>query len=151
MTPDCIVWSHIFVSAGFLSGRPRVIPGGAEDESGVAGNGGGRSRRWAKSDAAANDDLLAGGTLQQQAEHWFSPIYDVHVLEGVAAGDAFSGAYLHALAFGFAGQEAVDYAIAGSVLKLTIPGDSNFALPSRNVRKPPFETSHIVSKGGLRT
>lgn len=76
--------------------------------------------------SAANDDLLAGGTLQQQAEHWFSPIYDVHVLEGVAAGDAFSGAYLHALTFGFTGQEAVDYAIAGSVLKLTIPGDSNF-------------------------
>lgn len=70
--------------------------------------------------------MLAGGTLQQQAKHWFSPIYDVRVLEGVAAGDAFSGAYLQALAFGFAGQEAVDYAIAGSVLKLTIPGDSNF-------------------------
>lgn len=73
--------------------------------------------------SAANDDLLAGAEASEQ--HWFSPIYDMHVLEGVAAGDAFSGAYLHALVNGMAGQEAIDYAIAGSVLKLTVRGDSN--------------------------
>lgn len=73
--------------------------------------------------SASNDNLLAGS--QPSDEHWFSPIYDMHVFEGVAAGDAFSGAYLHALTFGMSGQDAIDYAIAGSVLKLTIPGDSN--------------------------
>lgn len=73
--------------------------------------------------SAANDDLLAQSSGTE--EIWFSPEHKVHVLEGVAAGDAFSGAYLHALTHGFAGQEAIDYAIAGSVLKLTIPGDSN--------------------------
>lgn len=73
--------------------------------------------------SAANDDLLAGAEPHDQ--HWFSPVYDMHVLEGVAAGDAFSGAYLHALVNGFAPQEAIDYAIAGSVLKLTVRGDSN--------------------------
>lgn len=73
--------------------------------------------------SAANDDLLTGA--QAANEHWFSPIYNMHVLEGVAAGDAFSGAYLHALTFGMTGQDAIDYAIAGSVLKLTVPGDSN--------------------------
>lgn len=73
--------------------------------------------------SSADDDLLADA--QSLPEHWFSPMYDMHVLEGVAAGDAFAGAYLHALTFGMTGQEAIDYAIAGSVLKLTIPGDYN--------------------------
>ena len=58
-------------------------------------------------------------------EHWYSPVHDVHVLEGVAAGDAFGAGLLHALAADMAPQEAVDYAIAASVLKLTIRGDSN--------------------------
>lgn len=49
----------------------------------------------------------------------------MHVLEGVAAGDAFSGAYLHALLHGYDPQDVIDYAIAGSVLKLTVRGDSN--------------------------
>ena len=79
--------------------------------------------------SAENDDLLAGSSLGAE-KHWFSPVHNVHVLEGVAAGDAFSGAYLHALTCGFAGQEAIDYAIAGSVLKLTIRGDSNLVTES---------------------
>lgn len=56
---------------------------------------------------------------------YFSPVHHVHVLEGVAAGDAFAGALLHALLHGFGPQEAIDYAIAGSVLKLTVRGDFN--------------------------
>ena len=58
-------------------------------------------------------------------EHWFSAEHDVHVLEGVAAGDAFNAGLLHALLHGFEPQRAVDYAIAASVLKLTVRGDSN--------------------------
>ena len=61
----------------------------------------------------------------ESGEHWFSPAHDVHVLEGVAAGDAFNAGLLHALLHGFDGQKAIDYAIAASILKLTIKGDSN--------------------------
>lgn len=57
--------------------------------------------------------------------HWFSPVHDVLVLEGVAAGDAFNAGLLHALLHGFEAQQAIDYAIAASVLKLSIRGDSN--------------------------
>lgn len=80
---------------------------------------------------SATDDLLPHGAPGEPAgtdaagSWWFSSVYDMHVLEGVAAGDAFSGAYLHALLHSYAPQRAVDYAIAGSVLKLTIHGDSN--------------------------
>ena len=57
--------------------------------------------------------------------HVFSAVHDVNVLEGVAAGDAFNAGLIHALLHGFDPQRAVDYAIAASVLKLTIRGDSN--------------------------
>ena len=58
-------------------------------------------------------------------EYWFSPAHDVHVLEGVAGGDAFNAGLLHALLHGMDGQSAINYAIAASILKLTIRGDSN--------------------------
>lgn len=61
----------------------------------------------------------------RSGEHWFSPVHDVHVVEGVAAGDAFDAGLLHALLHGFAPQDAIDYAIAASCLKLTIRGDAN--------------------------
>lgn len=58
-------------------------------------------------------------------EHWYSPVHDAYVLEGVAAGDAFCAGLLHALAHRFDPQATIDYAIAASVLKLTIRGDAN--------------------------
>ena len=61
----------------------------------------------------------------ESGEHWFSPAHDVHVLEGVAAGDAFNAGLVHALTNDFDPQDAVNYAIAASILKLTIKGDSN--------------------------
>ena len=61
----------------------------------------------------------------ESGERWFSPAHDVHVLEGVAAGDAFNAGLVHALINGFDPQDAVNYAIAASILKLTIKGDSN--------------------------
>lgn len=63
--------------------------------------------------------------LSERDVHWFSPVHDVHVLEGVAAGDAFSAALIHAMLHDLDPQDAIDYAIAGSVLKLSIRGDSN--------------------------
>lgn len=59
-------------------------------------------------------------------EYAFSVIHDVNVLEGVAAGDAFNAGLLHALMKGYDLQKSIDYAIAASVLKLSIKGDSNF-------------------------
>lgn len=61
----------------------------------------------------------------QDDMHWYSPIHDVHVLEGVAAGDAFCAGLLHAFEANMGPQESIDYAIAASVLKLTIRGDLN--------------------------
>ena len=80
---------------------------------------------------AGNDDLMPGAPAPAaDGEHYFTPVHHMHVLEGVASGDAFGGAYVHALTHGFAPQDAIDYAIAGSVLKLTVRGDSNLVTES---------------------
>ena len=55
-----------------------------------------------------------------------SPVHHVHVLEGVGAGDAFGAGLVHALLAGWAEQETIDYAIAASVLKLGVRGDTNY-------------------------
>ena len=54
-----------------------------------------------------------------------SPIHHVHVLEGVGGGDAFGAGFMHAVLHGFNPQQTIDYAIAASVLKLTVRGDAN--------------------------
>ena len=73
---------------------------------------------------AGNDDLLQPAPAAE-GEHYFTPVHHMQVLEGVASGDAFGGAFVHAVTNGFAPQDAINYAIAGSVLKLTVRGDSN--------------------------
>ena len=82
------------------------------------------------------------GMLYEAASgrHWFSPVHDVHVLEGVAAGDAFNAGLIHALANGYEPQRAIDYAIAASVLKLSIRGDSNLVTEA--------EIAAVASSGG---
>ncbi len=73
----------------------------------------------------------------------FSPVHHVHVLEGVAAGDAFAAGLIHALMHGADLDEAASYAIAASVLKLTIRGDSNYVTAD--------EIAQVAHKGsGLR-
>jgi len=54
-----------------------------------------------------------------------TPVHTVHSLEAVGAGDAFAGALLHGLVNGFTPQKMIDFAIAGSVMKLMIQHDFN--------------------------
>ena len=73
-------------------------------------------------------------------QHWMSPVHDVHVLEGVAAGDAFNAGLLHAILHGYEPQRAIDYAIAASILKLSVRGDLNFVTES--------EIASVAASGG---
>lgn len=59
-------------------------------------------------------------------EATLSPVHHVHVLEGVGAGDAFGAGLVHALLAGWDAQRTIDYAIAASVLKLGVRGDTNY-------------------------
>jgi len=63
--------------------------------------------------------------LLKDNEMYESPVYRMHVYEGVASGDAFGAGLVHGMIHHFDGQKMVDYAISASVLKLTITGDLN--------------------------
>lgn len=65
------------------------------------------------------------GLVLKNGQFTESPAYKVDVLEGVAGGDAFGGGLMHGILNHFDNQELVDYAIAASVLKLTVQGDLN--------------------------
>ncbi|BAP85840.1 PfkB family carbohydrate kinase [Paucilactobacillus hokkaidonensis JCM 18461] len=63
--------------------------------------------------------------LLRDGKFYEAPIYQMHVMEGVAAGDAFGAGIVHGLVNNFVPQEQINYAMAASVLKLTISGDLN--------------------------
>lgn len=83
------------------------------------------------------------GMVYADGQAHFSSVHHMHVLEGVAAGDAYAAGLLHALLNGFDLDHASEYAIAASVLKLTIHGDANFVTAD--------EIEAVANKGaGLR-
>jgi 2-dehydro-3-deoxygluconokinase len=51
--------------------------------------------------------------------------YKMHVMEGVAAGDAFGAGLMHGLLHDYTPTELVQFGLAASVLKLTVSGDLN--------------------------
>ena len=63
--------------------------------------------------------------LVQNDKVYQGPTFDMHIFEGVAAGDAFGAGLVHALIHHFEPQRTINYAISASVLKLTIGGDLN--------------------------
>lgn len=63
--------------------------------------------------------------LYHQDTFYETKRYQMHVMEGVASGDAFGAGFIHGLHHNFSPQETVGYALAACVLKLTITGDLN--------------------------
>ncbi|MBA1393335.1 sugar kinase, partial [Lactobacillus sp. XV13L] len=70
------------------------------------------------------------GLMVDHGEVFDTPVYQMHVWEGVAAGDAFGAGLLHGILHNYDLQERIDFAIAASVLKLTISGDLNLVTES---------------------
>lgn len=65
------------------------------------------------------------GILYQGDQFYETPVHHINVMEGVAAGDAFGAGLLHGLLNKTEPQETIEFAIAASVLKLSISGDLN--------------------------
>ncbi|HEY3899044.1 MAG TPA: sugar kinase [Chthoniobacter sp.] len=63
--------------------------------------------------------------LFHEGEPYFSSRHEIAVVDRVGAGDSFSGALIFALLRGDPPQRAIDFAVAASTLKHTIPGDYN--------------------------
>lgn len=70
-----------------------------------------------------------------------SPVYRVHSLEAVGAGDAFAAALLHGIGSDFDAQKTIDFAITASVLKLMIQHDFNIVSEAEVLR--------LMKKGGV--
>lgn len=59
-------------------------------------------------------------------KHCFhSKTYDIDIVDRIGAGDAFSGGLIASLLKGYDIDQALDFAVAASCLKHTIPGDFN--------------------------
>jgi 2-dehydro-3-deoxygluconokinase len=59
-------------------------------------------------------------------EFLVGPRYDLtHITDRVGAGDSFAAGLIYALLTGSSDQQALDFAVAASALKHTIPGDFN--------------------------
>jgi 2-dehydro-3-deoxygluconokinase len=65
------------------------------------------------------------GLLVDRDGHAFSRHYDITVVDRVGAGDSFAAGLVHALVAGKDRQAAVEFAVAASALKHTVPGDLN--------------------------
>ncbi|QGP90698.1 2-dehydro-3-deoxygluconokinase [Neomoorella glycerini] len=63
--------------------------------------------------------------LYDGREFYRSRRYQIHIVDRVGGGDAFAGGLIYALTEGFVPAEALEFAVAASCLKHTIPGDFN--------------------------
>ena len=73
--------------------------------------------------AVEQSDWMA--ILYKDGKFYDTPVHDINVMEGVAAGDAFGAGLLHGMIENLEPQESIDFAIAASVLKLSVSGDLN--------------------------
>ena len=79
--------------------------------------------------------------LHNGKEFYVSTHYEVRdIVDRVGTGDAFAAGLLHGLVNGFKDQEALDFAVAASCLKHSIPGDMNFSTVE--------EVEQLVNGGG---
>lgn len=65
-------------------------------------------------------------SLYTDGKEYASARREITIVDRVGAGDSFTGALIFSLMRGDAGQTAIDFAIAASTLKHTIPGDYAF-------------------------
>ena len=63
------------------------------------------------------------GLLVEGGEAYFSRKYEIHLVDRVGAGDSFSAGLIYATLAGMEPRERIEFAVAASALKHTIPGD----------------------------
>ncbi len=89
--------------------------------------------------ASASDNRFGGLLCDAQGVHR-SRDYDMHLVDRIGGGDAFSAGLIHGLLRGWDGQRSVDFAAAGGCLKHSIPGDVLIASEA--------EIAQLAAEGG---
>jgi len=59
------------------------------------------------------------------SEYYLSKKYDIRLVDRVGGGDSFAGGLIYGLASDYDFKKALEFAVAASALKQTIPGDAN--------------------------
>ncbi|MCL5102878.1 MAG: sugar kinase [Armatimonadetes bacterium] len=69
-----------------------------------------------------------GGLLYDGRKHYLSGKYEINpIIDRVGGGDSFTGGLIYGMLSGFDPQKCVEFAVAASCLKHSIPGDFNLA------------------------
>ena len=71
---------------------------------------------------SASLNLWSGLLIESSMAH-FSRKYEIQIVDRVGAGDSFSGGLIYATLSGMEPQDKIEFAVAASALKHTIPGD----------------------------
>lgn len=103
----------------------RAPAGGAEEAVAeqLAGRFGFRTVALTQRRGATADTTSWGAMLWHEGRPHFSARHEIQIVDRVGAGDSFTGALLFSLGRGAAPEAAVNFAIAASTLKHSIPGD----------------------------
>ena len=79
--------------------------------------------------------------LHNRSEFLIGPRYDLaHITDRVGSGDSFAAGLIYGLVAGYSDQKALDFAVAASALKHTIPGDFNLVT---------LDEVHRLAAGGV--
>lgn len=71
----------------------------------------------------ANENNWSALLYDEQA--FFSPVYNLNIVDRVGGGDSFCGGLIYALLQDFESKDAVNFAVAASALKHSVEGDFN--------------------------
>ena len=77
-----------------------------------------------RSSISADDNEWAA-MLYQDGKAYFSPSYKIHIVDRVGGGDSFGGGLIYSQLAEMEPQKAINFAVAASCLKHTIPHDFN--------------------------
>ncbi len=77
-----------------------------------------------RSSLSADDNDWAA-MLYQNGQAYFSPTYRIHIVDRVGGGDSFGGGLIYSQLTGKDPQASINFAVAASCLKHTIPFDFN--------------------------
>ena len=76
-------------------------------------------------ESVSASDNLWSACLANGRDFFLSRKYDVHLVDRVGGGDSFSSGLIYGFITGMTDREALEFGVAASCLKQTIPGDYN--------------------------
>ena len=85
---------------------------------------------------------LWSGMLYAEGKVYFSKRYEIEIVDRIGGGDSFSAGLIYSLINKRGYQEAIDFAVAFSALKQTIPTDTNWTTLE--------EVENLLKEGGTR-